>query len=86
MNQIVLDHISNADMTASDVADTWLLISEENEMKVYKRELEEDGLVIDPIKAIHTVKVRHYPTIAAMLKNKWGGGQWMGLGRESARR
>lgn len=33
------------------------MLHEEGEMKVYKRELEEDGLVLDPLKAVHTVKV-----------------------------
>ena len=44
-------------MTAADVADTWALIAEEGDMKVYKRELEEDGMIVDPLKAVHTVKV-----------------------------
>ena len=44
-------------MSASDVASSWQLIAEEGEMKVFKRELEENGMVVDPVKAIHTVKV-----------------------------
>ncbi len=52
------DHIKNADLTASDVADQWMLIAEDGDMKVYKREQEIDGVVVDPIKAVHTVKVR----------------------------
>ena len=53
----VEDHIAQADMNASDVAAEWALIAEEGDMKVFKREQEEDGMVTDPIKAIHTVKV-----------------------------
>ena len=26
-------------------------------MRVYKREIEEDGMIVDPLKAVHTVKV-----------------------------
>ncbi len=58
IESIVADHIKNADLTASDVADQWLLIAEDGDMKVYKREQEIDGVVVDPIKAVHTVKVR----------------------------
>ncbi|ELT89655.1 hypothetical protein CAPTEDRAFT_22682, partial [Capitella teleta] len=50
------EHISLADMTGSDMAGAWMLIAEDGDMKVFKREQEEDGMVIDPIKAIHTVK------------------------------
>lgn len=34
----------------------WQLFAEEGEMKMYKRELEEDGMVVDPLKAVHTVR------------------------------
>jgi collagen type IV alpha-3-binding protein len=33
------------------------LILFKGEMKIYRRELEENGLVLDPLKAVHTVKV-----------------------------
>jgi len=35
---------------------TWQIFAEEGEMRLYKRELEVDGLVCDPLKAVHTVK------------------------------
>ena len=38
--------------------DTWQVIAEEGDLKVYKRELEVDGVVIDPLKASYVVKVR----------------------------
>ena len=47
----------HADMTAADFASTWMLIAEDGEMKVYKREVEENGMVVDPLKAVHTVQV-----------------------------
>ncbi len=31
-------------------------MASDGEMKVYRRELEENGLVLDPLKAVHTVK------------------------------
>ena len=35
----------------------WSVVHEEGEMKVYRRELEEDGVVIDPLRANYTVSV-----------------------------
>lgn len=34
----------------------WQLFAEDGEMKMYKREEEVDGLAVDPLKAVHTVK------------------------------
>uniref|UniRef100_A0A4W3GSH6 Ceramide transfer protein n=1 Tax=Callorhinchus milii TaxID=7868 RepID=A0A4W3GSH6_CALMI len=34
----------------------WQLVVEEGEMKVYRREVEEHGIVLDPLKATHAVK------------------------------
>lgn len=34
----------------------WHIFAEEGEMRLYKREVEIDGLVCDPLKAVHTVK------------------------------
>ncbi|QQP56949.1 Collagen type IV alpha3binding proteinlike, partial [Caligus rogercresseyi] len=38
------------------VGDIWELFAEDGEMKMYKREEEIDGLVVDPLKAVHIVK------------------------------
>lgn len=35
----------------------WQLFAEDGEMKMFKREVEIDGLVCDPLKAVHSVKV-----------------------------
>lgn len=35
----------------------WSIVHEDGEMKVYRRELEEDGVVIDPLRATYTVSV-----------------------------
>jgi collagen type IV alpha-3-binding protein len=37
---------------------TWALAHEDGDMKVYRRELEENGIVVDPLRAQFTVKVR----------------------------
>ena len=34
----------------------WELFAEDGEMRMYKREEEINGLVVDPLKAVHTVK------------------------------
>ena len=40
-----------------DPDSVWELFAEDGEMKMYKREEEtEDGMVVDPLKALHTVK------------------------------
>ncbi|XP_076443458.1 ceramide transfer protein-like [Babylonia areolata] len=36
--------------------DLWQCIADQGDLKVYKRELEENGVVIDPVKAVCTVK------------------------------
>ncbi|XP_072520979.1 ceramide transfer protein isoform X4 [Salminus brasiliensis] len=54
----------------------WQLITEEGEMKVYRREVEENGVVLDPLKATHAVKgvtgheVCHYFWDTA-FRNDW---------------
>ena len=65
------DHVIHADMTASDIISTWQLIAEDGEMKVYKRELEENGMVVDPLKAVHTVWVRSNTELLLTLKKNW---------------
>ena len=35
----------------------WEAIHEEGEMKVYRREMEQDGMIVDPLKAVHSVRV-----------------------------
>ena len=40
----------------------WSVVHEDGEMKVYRREMEEDGVVIDPLRATYTVGVSQRPT------------------------
>lgn len=37
-------------------ANGWQLFADEGEMKMYRREQEVDGMVVDPLKACHVVK------------------------------
>jgi len=39
-----------------DVSCGWDLIHQEGEMKVYRREVEENGIVVDPLKSFHTIR------------------------------
>lgn len=48
--------------------DTWQVIAEEGDLKVYKRELEVNGVVIDPLKASYVVKVTtHFTLLKSFL-------------------
>ncbi|KAJ8285570.1 hypothetical protein GJAV_G00028350 [Gymnothorax javanicus] len=54
----------------------WQLVVEEGEMRVYRREVEENGIVLDPLKATHAVKgvtghevCRHFWDTA--VRNDW---------------
>ena len=55
INKITNEHVAR--MTGSGDGDSqWRCIAEEGELKVYTREIEIDGVVVDPLKACHTVK------------------------------
>ncbi|KAK2171314.1 hypothetical protein NP493_1079g00032 [Ridgeia piscesae] len=56
INSVVSDHLAYSDVTVTDLPAEWVLIADEGEMKVYRMELEEDGIVVDPTKAVHTVR------------------------------
>jgi len=45
-----------ARMTVGPEEGVWELFAEDGEMKMYKREEEVDGMVVDPLKALHQVK------------------------------
>lgn len=54
INKITSEHVSR--MGSGDGDKQWRCIAEEGELKVYTREMEIDGVVVDPLKACHTVK------------------------------
>jgi len=55
INKIVNTHIHQLQEKSQSGKDLWECIAEDGELKVYKREIEQDGIVIDPLKAVHTV-------------------------------
>ncbi|KAJ8304153.1 hypothetical protein KUTeg_017736 [Tegillarca granosa] len=56
INKLVETHLKNLEHRNNEGHDLWQCIAEEGDLKVYKRELEVDGVVVDPLKACHTVK------------------------------
>ena len=54
IERTVQDHLK---YVSEDVTHGWDLIHQEGEMKVYRREVEENGIVVDPLKCFHTIKV-----------------------------
>lgn len=52
------EHIKYASISV-DGDSVWEVIHDEGDMKVLRREMEEDGMIVDPLKAVYTVKVRH---------------------------
>ena len=55
INSVVDEHIKYASSTID--SSVWEAIHDEGEMKVYRREMEEDGMIVDPLKAVHSVQV-----------------------------
>ena len=48
-------------------SDSWSVVHEDGEMKVYRREMEEDGVVIDPLRATYTVGVSEKSTYCTVV-------------------
>ncbi|XP_061589892.1 ceramide transfer protein-like isoform X4 [Cololabis saira] len=55
VEEMVQNHITYSLQDVGGDAN-WQLVVEEGEMKVYRREVEENGIVLDPLKATHSVK------------------------------
>ncbi|XP_067666749.1 ceramide transfer protein-like [Haliotis asinina] len=55
INRVVDEHMYRLYERTSDGEDTWTCIAEDGELRVYKRELEIEGVVVDPLKAVTTV-------------------------------
>ena len=56
IEKVVQEHLK-FDLVDDLDSNVWELLASDGEMKVYRRELEENGVVLDPLKAVHTVKV-----------------------------
>ena len=55
IEKVVQEHLTY-DLIDDLNSNTWELLCSDGEMKIYRRELEENGIVLDPLKAVHTVK------------------------------
>lgn len=56
ISSVCEDQIHHAIKGVSDDTSGWQLFAEEGEMKMYRREEEIDGMVMDPLKSCHVVK------------------------------
>ena len=54
INEVTSNHLRRL---LNNDDELWQCIADQGDLKVYKRELEENGIVIDPVKAVCTVKV-----------------------------
>ncbi|XP_017306936.1 ceramide transfer protein isoform X1 [Ictalurus punctatus] len=75
VEEIIHSHMTHSLQDVGGDAN-WQLVTEEGELKVYRREVEENGVVLDPLKATHAVKgvtgheVCHYFWDTA-FRNDW---------------
>ena len=65
MNKAVQTHLERLFTKGKDGNDGWQVIAEDGDLKVFKKELEIEGVVIDPLKATHlvTVSMKPFPSV-----------------------
>nr|XP_002129577.1 collagen type IV alpha-3-binding protein [Ciona intestinalis] len=51
----IQNHLTDSMKPPGADGDIWELFAEEGEMKIYRKELVEDGLICDPLKAVHSI-------------------------------
>ncbi|KRT83967.1 hypothetical protein AMK59_94, partial [Oryctes borbonicus] len=56
IDQLVKQEVAMARLGVGQCGTGWQLFAEDGEMKMYRREEEIDGMVVDPLKAVHVVK------------------------------
>ncbi|CAH1163626.1 unnamed protein product [Phaedon cochleariae] len=56
IDKVVQQQVAMARMGIGECGSGWQLFAEDGEMKMYRREEELDGMVVDPLKAVHVVK------------------------------
>ncbi|CAH1126664.1 unnamed protein product [Ceutorhynchus assimilis] len=56
IDRLVKQQVAMSRMGIGDCGTGWQLFAEDGEMKMYRREEEIDGMVVDPLKAVHIVK------------------------------
>ena len=55
IEKVIQDHLK-FDLVDDLSDNVWELLCSDGEMKIYRREMEENGIVLDPLKAVHKVK------------------------------
>ncbi len=72
IERIVQEHFKY-DLQDDLESNVWELLCSDGEMKIFRRELEENGIVLDPLKAVHTVQVNivltHFPIFFRIRKS-----------------
>ncbi|XP_066148344.1 ceramide transfer protein [Euwallacea fornicatus] len=56
IDRVVMQQVTMAKMGIGECGTGWQLFAEDGEMKMYRREEEVDGMVVDPLKAVHVVR------------------------------
>lgn len=56
IDRLVKQQVDMARLGVGECGAGWQLFAEDGEMRMYRREEEVDGMVVDPLKAVHTVK------------------------------
>lgn len=56
IDSICIEQLHYARQGVGEGSNEWQLFAEEGQMKMYRREHEVDGMVVDPLKACHVVK------------------------------
>ncbi|XP_064211696.1 ceramide transfer protein isoform X2 [Tribolium castaneum] len=56
IEKVVKQEVAMAKLGVGESGTGWQLFAEDGEMRMYRREEEVDGMVVDPLKAVHVVK------------------------------
>lgn len=56
IENVVQQQVAMAKLGVGECGKGWQLFAEDGEMRMYRREEEVDGMVMDPLKAVHNVK------------------------------
>ena len=70
IDEVTKEQLHYARLQPNSVDSVWELFAEDGEMKMYKREEEIDGMVVDPLKALHQVKGKQTADMFSKNVNK----------------
>ena len=68
VNEVVSNHLRRLLTEDKELKDEWQCIVDQGDLKVFKRELEENGVPLDPMKAVCTVKVSNFQFICNFVQ------------------